>query len=241
MRSIVTRPMPNGEVSGRLAELMDPPYLRFCRPCNATHVYEMPFRLAALRAGLELEAGTSPPTLRPIAGFRRAAKPSPRYDVVRAYLRLLGPATAKQVADYLDAPVKDVRDRWPEDAEEVLVEGEKRWVLSGDAQMLTSDPVRTTRLLGPYDLFLQARDRQTLLGDPARAKALWPVLGRPGAIVIDNEIAGLWRPRKVGKYLRVSTELWVSSPTRVRTAITEQAERLAAHRGTTLAGVDFNG
>ncbi len=49
-----------GEVSGRLTEMLDEPYLRVCRPCGTTHAYEMPFRLAALQAGLDLEAGTSP-------------------------------------------------------------------------------------------------------------------------------------------------------------------------------------
>lgn len=83
----------------------------------------MPFRLAALRAGLELEAGTSPPALRRIPGFKRSVTTPEKYDVVCAYLRLLGPATPKHVADYLDAPVKDVAARWPGDAIEVSVEG----------------------------------------------------------------------------------------------------------------------
>lgn len=74
MRSVVTEPTVKGEVSRQLADLMDPPYLRFCRACNATHLYEMPFRLAALRAGLELEGDTSPPVLRRVPGFKRAAK-----------------------------------------------------------------------------------------------------------------------------------------------------------------------
>jgi hypothetical protein len=74
MRSVVTTPTAKGEVSTQVTALMNPPYLRFCRACNATHLYEMPFRLAALRAGLELEAGTSPPVLRPVPGFERAAE-----------------------------------------------------------------------------------------------------------------------------------------------------------------------
>lgn len=65
----------------------------------------------------------------------------------------------KLVAEYLDARVTDVTARWPEDVVEVSVEGEPRWVLSADAGKLTSERVRTTRLLGPFDLFLQARDR----------------------------------------------------------------------------------
>src|SRR4051812_37602674 len=111
MRSIVTAPMVKGEMSTRLTAMMDPPHLRFCRPCNATHVYEQPFRLSALRAGLELEAGTSPPVIRPIPGFRPAATVPDRFDVVRAYLRLLGPAPPKHVARHLDAPVHDAPGR----------------------------------------------------------------------------------------------------------------------------------
>jgi hypothetical protein len=239
MRSVVTGPTTKGELSTQLTALMDPPYLRFCRACNATHLYEMPFRLAALRAGLELEPGTSPPVLRPVPGFERVTKPSQRYHVVRAYLRLLGPATPKHVADYLDAPVKDVRTRWPEDAVEVSVEGETRWVLSPDADRLTAEQVTTTRLLGPFDLFLQARDRPILVSDPARAKALWPVLGRPGAVLLRGEIAGLWRPRKSGRHLRVHVELWTGISAAARTAITEQAEKLAAYRQAPLSGIDF--
>lgn len=177
MRSVVTTPMVKGEVSTRVTALMDEPYLRFCRSCDATHLYEMPFRLAALRAGLELEGGTSPPVLRPVPGFERTTrttgptKPTERHDVVRAYLRLLGPATPKHVADYLDAPVKDVKARWPGDALQVSVDGERRWVLAADGDTLASDPLRTTRLLGPFDLFLQARDRPLLVDDPGQVKS----------------------------------------------------------------------
>jgi len=148
---------------------------------------------------------------------------------------------SRPVADYLDAPVKDVAARWPTDAVEVSVEGETRWVLSADAGELTSEPVRTTRLLGPFDLFLQARDRALLVDDPARAKALWPVLGRPGAVLVDGEIAGLWRPRRSGTAFRVNMVLWAKTSTSVRKAITEQAERLAAYRRVALSGIDLDG
>jgi hypothetical protein len=249
MRSVVTAPMSKGAVSTAMTALMDPPYLRFCRSCGATHLYEMPFRLAALRAGLELEPGTSPPVLRRVPNLEAKAGPtqtaptqtSQRYDVVRAYLRLLGPATPKQVAGYLDASVRDVTACWPGDAVEVSVEGEPRWVLSADALPLTAEQVRTTRLLGPYDLFLQAKDRPLLVDDPARAKALWPVLGRPGAVLVDGEIAGMWRPRKSGKAFRVQVELWSKASTSVRAAVSGQAERLAAYRRVALSGIDIDG
>jgi hypothetical protein len=238
MRRIVVRPTVKGEVSSRLAAELPPPYLRDCRVCRATHIYEMPFRLAALRAGLDLQPGTSPPILRRIPRFRPAPTVPPRLDVIRAYLRLLGPATPAQVAAYLDAPVADVRARWPEDAVEVDVSGEKRSVLAGDEDALSAPVPDVTRLLGPFDLFLQARDRPLLVPDQKRAAALWPTLGRPGAILHRGGIAGVWRPRKSGRRFTVAVELWPPPTAAIRTAIEAQAEQLAAFRGITLAAVD---
>ncbi|MEU8086834.1 winged helix DNA-binding domain-containing protein [Micromonospora sp. NPDC049101] len=239
MRAVVTTPTVKGEVSGRLATLLPEPYLRFCRACDATHLYEMPFRLAAARAGLELQLDTSPPVLRRITGFAKAAAPGDRFDLIRAYLRLLGPATPKHVADYLDASVRDVQARWPDDVIEVPVDGEVRSLLAADEQALVSAAGAGTRLLGPFDLFLQAKDRATLVPDAARAKELWPTLGRPGAVLVDGDLVGTWRPRKSGRTFTVTVQPWHRFSAATRTAVTAQAERLAAHRRVPLGGVDF--
>lgn len=239
LRATVTEPMVKGDVSGRLSAVLPGPYLRFCRPCDATHIFEMPLRLAAVRAGLELQRDTSPPVLRRIPGFRAAAGAGDRFDLVRAYLRLLGPATPGHVATYLDAPVREVKARWPEDVIEVTVDGERRSLLAADEQSLASAAAAVTRLLGPFDLFLQARDRATLVPDAARAKELWPVLGRPGAVLVDGELVGTWRPRKSGARMTVAVQPWQKLPESRRRAVIEQAERLAAHRAATLAGVEF--
>lgn len=239
MRAIVKEPMVKGEMSTRLHEVMPEPYQRYCRSCDAVHLYEMPFRLSAVRAGLELVPDTSPPVLQPMPGFEVAAEYPGRLDPVRAYLHLLGPATHKQVAEYVDAPVREVKARWPEDAVEVEVEGETRWMLAADVDALQGAEAAGTRLLGPYDLFLQARDRATLVADPARAKALWPVLGRPGAVLVDGDVAGLWRPRKSGKRFSVAVEPWRDLEAPERKAVEAEAEKLAAFRGVALTGVDW--
>lgn len=236
MREIVTEPMPKGEVSTRLTAVMDEPYRRFCRPCDTIHLYEQPFRLSALRAGLELQPDTSPPVLQPIPGHRRASAVPKQYDVIRGYLRLLGPATPKQVSEFVDAPVKDIKAHWPDDAVQVTVDGEQRWALELDDGP-TAD---ATRLLGPYDLFLQARDRPLLVPDKDHAKSLWPVIGRPGAVLHGGELVGAWRPRKAGKKLRVAIEPWRRLTKATRTSIDEQAERLAAFRGVLLTTVEYN-
>jgi hypothetical protein len=241
MRKVVTRPTVKGEVSTRLTALMPEPYLRWCNPCRTTHLYEMPFRLAAVRAGLELQPDTSPPVLQRIRGHKPAEAPEPRHDVVRAFLHLLGPSTPRLAADFIDAPLADVTARWPEDLVEVSLDGQRRWLLAGDADDLDalSGRSRLTRLLGPYDLYLQGKDRGLLVADKAHAKALWPVLGRPGAVLVDGEVVGTWRPRKSGRRLRLEVTLW-SSTRRAREDVAEQAERLAAYRGLTLAAVEVS-
>jgi hypothetical protein len=238
MRTIVTEPMVKGEMSTRLTAVMDEPYRRFCRVCDAVHLYEMPFRLAALRAGLELQAGTSPPVLQPVPGLAPEAAVPARLDVVRTYLRFLGPATPQHVAGYLDAPVKDVKEHWPDDAVEVSLDGERRWLL-GDDILRLEDPVPdATLLLAPFDLYLQARDRSLLVPDGEHAKDLWRTLGRPGGVLSGGEIVGTWRARKAKAGIAVSVDLWAPAD---RTAIEAQAERLAVFRGLPLAAVDVLG
>ena len=237
MRRVVTEPMVKGAVSAALTELLDEPYLRFCRPCGATHCYEMPFRLAALRAGLELRPGTSPPVLEPIPGHEPARAPQPRHEVIRACLRLLGPVSPRHVAGYLDAPVKDVKEHWPADVAPVAVEGEQRWLLPDDLPALQGAEARAVRLLGPFDLFLQARDRELLVVAAAHAKELWPVLGRPGAVLLGVEVAGTWRARKAGPRLDLTVSPWRRLTPAERSAVGEQAERLAAFRGLRLGSV----
>jgi hypothetical protein len=133
-----------------------------------------------------------------------------------------------------------VKARWPADAVEVAVDGQRRWVLADDAGALGAPAPPVTRLLGPFDLFLQARDREALVPDPDpdRRKALWPVLGRPGAVLAGGAVAGLWRPRKAGNALTVAVEPWTAFSPAVRAAVAEQAERLADFRGVRLKAVE---
>lgn len=78
-----------------------------------------------------------------------------------------------------------------------------------------------------------------MVGDASRAKALWPVLGRPGAVLHDGEIAGTRRPRQSGGKLAVAVELWGKALRAVRKAVLEEAERLAALRKVHLSAVDL--
>ncbi len=236
MAEVVTAPTVKGEVSAELGRLLPPPYRRWCRPCDAEHLHEQPFRLAALQAGLELLPDTSPPVLAPLQGWAGPASPRPGLDPVRAALHLLGPTTPQLVAAYADAPVAVVRQRWPEDVVEVTLAGERRWVLDADRDALADPPSGDgVRLLAPFDLHLQARDRDVLVPDGAARKDVWRTLGRPGVVLVGPEVAGTWRPRSSGGVLRLRLDAWVPGVLG-RPDLAEQAERLAAHRGVRFGG-----
>lgn len=237
MREIAgRRPVVKGEMSAALTDRLEAPYLRRCEPCRATHPYEQPFRLSALQAGLELEPGTSPPVLRRIRGWRGPAKRVPAHlDPIRAALRLLGPSTPTLVAGYLDAAVRDVQRRWPEDAVPVEVDGARLDLLAEDVEALADGREPSgVRLLGPFDLFLQGRDRELVVPDQAARQDLWRTLGRPGAVLAGSELVGSWRPRSSGRRLRLAVTVWDGGDPPA--GLEEQAERLAAFRGQAFAG-----
>jgi hypothetical protein len=251
LRALAEQPIGKGDASGALNERLPEPFLRDCRPCRARHIYELPFRLAALQAGLELRADTSPPVLERVPGLvpnrydRLGTDALPRFDVLRNLLRFWGPATPSEAATAIDAPVKEVRAHWPDDVVEVAIaDGPARpgaAVLAADLASLSEGAgtaaTATVRLLGPFDPYLQGRDREVLVPDPDRRAALWPVLGRPGAIAVDGELVGTWRPRTTKGRLALRIDAWADLDA-LGDAIEHEGERLAAHRGVAFAGTE---
>jgi hypothetical protein len=164
------------------------------------------------------------------------AAPEP-LQPIRNYLRFLGPATPNDVAAFLDSPVAVIKAHWPEDAVEVDVEGRKGWVLGDVGDIEQDQDQDLLRLLGGFDLFLQGKDRGLIVPDVSRHKELWPILGRPGAVLRGTEIVGSWRPKTTGGEFTLRLSLWTALSKRIRGQLEIQAERLAAHRGLQLAGI----
>lgn len=242
-------PLDKGALSTALREVLPEHLLVACRPCGCVHCSEQLFRLAPLHAGLELEPGTSPPVLRRVPGWpgERPIGPAPdplaapeALQPIRAYLHLLGPATPADVATYLEAPTRVVKQRWPADVVEVDRAGTRASILEADAEALAAaaDPGDTARvrLLSGFDLFTAAKDRALLTDEPARRKELWPVLGRPGVIARDGDLLGTWRPKATGGRLRVRLNPWYPLDAATRSGLEERADLLARSRGRTFAG-----
>ncbi|WP_188726248.1 DNA glycosylase AlkZ-like family protein [Pseudoclavibacter endophyticus] len=248
--------MSKGELSGRLTATLPRPYLVDCRPCRATHPQEQLFRICALHAGVELEPGTNPPRLRiapewperPVGPEDDPSSAPAALQVIRAYLHLLGPASPRDVAAFLETNVGEVKPRWPDDVREVEIDGHRASMLAADLDALAAAADApaprdaAVRLLSGFDLLLAAKDRERLVSDPIRRKQLWPVLGRPGVVAVDGDPVGVWRPRSKGKALTVRVELWGGSGSgRARhiDAIDTQAERIAQARDQRLSRVEI--
>ncbi len=200
LRAVVSKRTEKGAASTAVTRRLPDAMRRECRTCRTRHISDSAMRSVFLAAGLELEPDTSPPVLRRRSRARLPTQADRHAlgELARRYLAVLGPASAADFADHLGARRADVADVWPEDFESVTVDGRPLQVAQDDLDALRSaERPQLVRLLGPFDPYLQAGDRSLIVPDKGRHKALWPVLGRPGAVLVDGEIAGVWRTKSV--------------------------------------------
>lgn len=236
MRAEVTGPMTKGEVSTAVTARLAEAYSYRCRSCKATHVYGGLFQLVGLFAGVRLVPDRSPTTLAPLADQPSLPPASTGAGaLIRAYLRLHGPATLAEAAGYLGTNQSGIRGAWPDGLVEVRLDGRGAWIPEEGVEALrTASPdADVVRLLPPSDPYLQARDRDLLVPDRARQKAVWRILGNPGAVLIGGEIVGVWRVRAAAKARLEITVRPFDDAATSRAAIEAEAERVAAARGAT--------
>lgn len=237
---IVTEPIPKGQVSTALTPRIPPAMTVDCRRCEATHIVETLFRSAVLPAGIVFEPDTRVVTFVPIPDWPGVPEAAAGTEaVIGAYLRLLGPATPVEVASFLGSTRAEVETQWPDGLVEVEVDRRGTAWLPEDAvgDLLAPPDPPAVRLLPPSDPWLQARDRDLIVPDRERQQALWPILGRPGALLVDGDIAGTWRGRKKGRRLEVTVQPFGRLDPASRRALDEEAAIAAAARGAAEATV----
>lgn len=241
-REVLTHSMARGEVSTQVSKRVPKELTYECRSCRARHVGGNIWQHAGLAGGVEVESRGREATLAPIPG----APPIPSAnagiaDLIATYLRLLGPATAAEVAKYLGTATAEIRQVWPADLAEVTVGGKKRWLPGAAVKRFESPPEpEGVRLLPSMDPLLQARDRDTLVPGRDRQKEVWRVLGNPGVVLADGEIVGVWRA-KLAARKRVDLTVTPFGPlTRAQRAeIEEESAQVARARDVPAATVTF--
>jgi hypothetical protein len=234
MRSVVTKPTAKGAASTAATKKLPKPMRRDCRACKTAHISDSAMRSAAPAAGLEMEPGTAPPVLVPRKGAALPTAPDPAAIAALAtgYLTYLGPADVGEFAGYLEARRADVAEVWPDGLAEVTVDGKRSWLPEEQLDLLRSAPAPDiVRLLGPFDPYLQARDRDLIVPDKSVHKVLWPVLGRPGVLFVGGEVVGTWRTKTSGSKIAITVDGFAPLPPKVWKQVEAEAERVAAARG----------
>ncbi|WP_206795533.1 DNA glycosylase AlkZ-like family protein [Amycolatopsis sp. MtRt-6] len=235
LREVVKAPMTKGAVSTAVTKRLPPSFARWCRGCHATHIHEQLMRIAAPLGGLRLVAGASPATLAPLEGrgrLRTKPDPAAATAVLERYLRLNGPASPGDAAEFAGTARAVVDRTWPANLTEVQVEGKVRYLPEDRLSALENPPEpEPVRLLPPLDPFIQARDKALLIPDPLRRKEVWKMLGNPGVLLADGDIAGTWRTKGSGAKLTITVTAFDPLRPAAREEAEAEAARMAAVRG----------
>ncbi|GAA4573596.1 crosslink repair DNA glycosylase YcaQ family protein [Micromonospora coerulea] len=233
-QAVVTGERDKGAVSRAVTERIPAALSYDCGPCGARHVSGSLFQQAGLAGGVRLVVSGRAARLAPLA--ERPAPPDAATGtdaLALAYLRLLGPATVADVAGFLGTGATELRRVWPADRlAEVRVDGRRVWLPAERLDVLrAAEPARLVRLLPPGDPYLQARDRGLLVPEQAHQRQLWRVLGNPGALLVDGEVAGVWRAKQAGRgRLELTVTPFGPLTKRVAREVEAEAETVRATR-----------
>ena len=221
-------PLDKTALHAALRERVNPDLMPWCKGCQSHHVAPMLWRYATVKAGVALDSERRYRLGRP--GRAPAAS-----EAVRRFLHFYGPHTSAGFAEWAGLAKSHARRLWDEVAGELVGVDDKAFALAADAGALDAPPAAEgIRLLPPGDPYLQKPNRALLAPEEELRKRLFRPVASPGAVLRDGRLAGLWRAKAKGK----RTELTVEPLGRLaRGPLEEEAERIAALRGSTAATV----
>jgi hypothetical protein len=199
--------------------------LPWCRGCQSHHVRPGFWRaLGPMEVTVMPEKATWGLAEPPSMGLEEA-----RAELVRRFLRVYGPATHSQLASWgqtAASHAKQLFEGIKDELSPAAVEGRRGFVLASDLDRLASPPAASgVRLLGGHDPYVAQPDRAALVPDAALRKKLFPPVGRPGIVLVEGVLAGLWRGHKKGDILELSVD-WLGEPV----DLAEEAAAMAALR-----------
>jgi hypothetical protein len=187
---------------------------------------------AAARAGVVVfgpnRGSTTTYTRAPVGRSIGESAPAPELELLRRYLHTYGPATPRDFAQWLAAPVawaSNVFDR--SDLERVTLEGTEAWLNRGDAEP-EDLPARGIRLLPYFDPYVVGSHPRALLF-PGRASERALGRGQAGVfpvLLVDGIVGGVWHQRRAGRRIVVTVESFSPLRARQRAQLEAGAQRI---------------
>ena len=235
---------PKGEVSAEVTGSLRRELTPWCAACRANHPRESVFRATPLLGRVVLTS-TAPVLLARAKSWAGADAGGDvtacRTELLLRYLHCYAPTTSGYFAEWAGIAKPDAAARWAVIADRLVAvrsDRAKAFVLEDDLEMLSDPPASAgVRLLPAKDAFLQVRDRDLLLPDPAHRKAVFPVIGGPGVVVAGARPVGTWRGAAKGSSYEVTVTPFERLPAAVWSDVETEAERVARMRGRRVAGV----
>jgi Winged helix DNA-binding domain len=226
-------PLPRDDLHQALRERLPAELLWWCRGCQSRHVHPSLWRATGIRGVLAIvgrEGRSAVFGLPPKAPAVR----DPGAELARRFLHAYGPARPRLLADWAGLAAAHAGALWERAGPlaQVDLDGTRAWVLAGDETAIESPAkARGVRLLPNRDPLNAARDRELLVEDPEVRKRIWTALGGPGTVLVDGEVAALWRPAKKGRRLVVTVEPLGKLTSAAKDGAAAEAERIAPLRG----------
>lgn len=227
-------PLQRDDFHQALRERLPDELLWWCRGCQSHHVHPSLWRATGIRGVLAVAERRGRVTVFGAPPKARGVKRAPA-ELARRFLHAYGPAAHGDLAAWAGIAPSHARtllEAIAGDVVEVEFDGRRALILAADGDALASPPAASgVRLLPPFDPYLDQRDRATLWPDPAVRKRARTGIGAPGVLLVDGDVAGLWRPEKKGKRLVVNVEPLSPVARRAGDAVEAEAAILAPHRG----------
>ncbi|RZS43176.1 winged helix DNA-binding protein [Herbihabitans rhizosphaerae] len=231
-----------GELSGAISPHLPPPARPWCEGCGSAHVIEGLFRVGTLLAGIEFEwrdrrLSFLPPSTMDSQGGDAA--------LVRAFVHYAGPVHEDDLRTWLVAGAVPQKPPWTPhgwadvraESEPVRVDGNRLTMAPGALAAAEKAPAPPAALLlAPRDPYLLGH-RTLLVPDRALAGQVWRSPVSAGAVLLDGEVAGTWRPRASGSKITLTVQTVHPFPPDVRHDLEEQAQLIAETRGAGAAAV----
>jgi Winged helix DNA-binding domain len=216
-------------LAARLQELLGSERMRYDQAGAALGVHPNALRYAATTGTVLIRwEGARLPTIWTVPA-PEIDPTDARVELARRYLHVFGPSTPQAFVRWAGISRRQgiaAFDRLSRSLTPVRTPIGDGWILARDEATFRSGPgpAAPVRLLPSGDAYflLQNADRDLLVPDASRRRALWTPRVWPGAVLVDGEIAGTWRRADA----TVTVRPWRRLPRSARDAIEAEAASL---------------